>query len=122
MVWGIVKHRHKFTFTLVARLEVFTAMKIHIVVFWVVMPFIDVVGCQRFRGQCCLYLQVYYTPCLYLCPLPSTIHFTLKMEAVWSSETFVPYITTRRHNPEDHDLNRLYRLYFEYSSVLSLID
>jgi len=26
-------------------------------VFWVVMPFIVMVGCQCFRGPCCLYLQ-----------------------------------------------------------------
>jgi hypothetical protein len=37
---------------------VFTAMKIHIGVFWVVMPHSVVVGCQRFRGPYCLHLQV----------------------------------------------------------------
>jgi hypothetical protein len=31
-----------------------------------------------------LYLLLY--SCLYLCPLPSPTHFTLKMEAAWSSE------------------------------------
>jgi len=34
--------------------------------------------------------------------------FTLKMEAAWYCETFLSYyITARRRNTEDHDLNRL---------------
>jgi len=37
--------------------EVFTAMKIQIVVFWVVMPCSDVVGYRRFGGPCCLHLH-----------------------------------------------------------------
>jgi len=37
--------------------------------------------------------------------LPSTIHFTLKMEAARPSKTLVScHITTWCHNPEDHDL------------------
>jgi hypothetical protein len=38
-------------------------------------------------------------PVLYLCPFPSSVHFTLKMEAVRSTETLLYYhITTRRQN------------------------
>jgi len=40
-----------------ARCEVCTAMKIHIVVFWVVTPCRDEVGYQRFGGPYSLYLQ-----------------------------------------------------------------
>jgi hypothetical protein len=48
-----------------------------------------------------------YTPCLYLCPFPSAIQFTLKMEAARSSEMLVSYhITTWHHNTEDHDLEK----------------
>jgi len=37
------------------RLEVFTAMKYHVVVFWVVPPCRYMVGYQHFGGSCCLY-------------------------------------------------------------------
>jgi hypothetical protein len=40
---------------------------------WVVMPCSVVVGYHCFRGPCCLHLQ----------------DFTLKMEAVWTSEILV---------------------------------
>jgi hypothetical protein len=39
-----------------SRLEVFTAMEINIVVFWVVTTCGDLVGYQRFGGPCCLHL------------------------------------------------------------------
>jgi len=52
-----------------------------------------------------------YTLCLYLCPLPSAVHFTLKMEAAWSSEVSVSYcFNTWYHNPEDHDMKETFLL------------
>jgi len=39
------------------RFEVFTAVKIQVEFFWVVMPYSAVVEYQRFRGPCCLHLQ-----------------------------------------------------------------
>jgi len=33
-------------------------MKIHIMVFWVVMPYSDMVGYQCFGGPCCLHLKI----------------------------------------------------------------
>jgi hypothetical protein len=41
-----------------ARFEVFTVMKMQVVVFCVVRPCSVVVGYQRFGGPCCLHLQV----------------------------------------------------------------
>jgi hypothetical protein len=40
-----------------ATFEVFTAMNIQVVVFWVVTPCSDVIGYQRFGGPCCLHRQ-----------------------------------------------------------------
>jgi hypothetical protein len=61
------------------RSEVSKAMKIQVVVFWIMTPYSDDVGYQRLGGLC----------------------FTLKMEAAKSSETLVSYhITTRYHKPE----------------------
>jgi hypothetical protein len=43
---------------------------------------------------------------LYPCPLPRPNYFTLKMEAVWTSEKLVSYYnTTWRYNPEHLDMN-----------------
>jgi hypothetical protein len=39
------------------RFEVFTAVKIHVKVFWVVTPRSVAVGYQRFAGFCCLHLH-----------------------------------------------------------------
>jgi len=41
----------------VTTFEVFMAVKIQIVVFWVVMQWSVVVAYQYFRGPCCLHLQ-----------------------------------------------------------------
>jgi hypothetical protein len=55
-------------------------------VFLVVTPCSDVVGYQRLRGP--------------------SYPFRVKMDAALSTGTLVSYyITTRRHNPENHDLN-----------------
>jgi len=40
------------------------AVKIHVMVFWVVMLYSDVVGYQCFRGPCCLHLQSEDSCCL----------------------------------------------------------
>jgi hypothetical protein len=40
------------------RFEIFTAMKIQIVIFWVVTPCSNMVGYQRFGGPCCFHLQI----------------------------------------------------------------
>jgi len=78
-------------------------MKIQVMVSWVLTLCSDVVGYQCFRGPCCFHLQgevnhtgkggigtgrreylVIFTVYIYA-PSPSTIHFTLKMEAARSS-------------------------------------
>jgi hypothetical protein len=68
------------------RLEVFTAVRIHVEFFWVVTLCSVVVGYQHFRGLCCL--------------------FTLKMEAAWASETLIFYHkNSQHHSQEDPNLN-----------------
>jgi hypothetical protein len=41
----------------VAKFDVFTAIKIQVVVFWFVAPVSDVVGYWRFKRPCCLHLH-----------------------------------------------------------------
>jgi len=45
------------TFMLYARFEVFAAVMIKFVIFWLVVPCSDVVGYQHFGGLCCLRLH-----------------------------------------------------------------
>jgi len=61
-----------------ASFEAFTAVMFQVEVFWVVT-------------SCCVVLC-----CVVLCRIPMFQSSTLKMEAAWTSETFVSY-----HNPED---------------------
>jgi hypothetical protein len=74
MAWCLAKKKHRdaFTFTdnlkvlslicrsgnlLDARFEVFTPMKIQVLILWVVTPCSGVVGYEHFRQPCCLHLQ-----------------------------------------------------------------
>jgi len=75
--------------------EVFTMVKIQVEVFWVVTPCSVVTGYQCFGGSCYFHL-----------------HFTLKMEAVKSSDTLVSHRNAIcRHNPEDLDLHHTTRVH-----------
>jgi hypothetical protein len=73
-------------YRVVLRFDVLTAVKIQVEGFWVVTPCSAVVGYKLFGGPCCLHLQ----------------------QRTWISETLLPSCnTSRRHNPEDLDLNTL---------------
>jgi hypothetical protein len=83
-----------FGYTLVglgAIFEVFTAVKIQVGISWVVTLYRVTVGCQRFRSRC------------------SHLQGEVKVEAARSSETSASYRnTTRRHKPQDQNLNYEY--------------
>jgi len=63
--------------------EVFTAVKVHIEVFWGVTLCSFVVGYEHFGALCCFQFRG-----------EDWLHFTLKMEAAWSSETSISYYNT----------------------------
>jgi hypothetical protein len=68
----------------VERFEGFTTTKIQVVIFRVLTPCSDVVGYERFGRLCFLHLQ--------------------------GEVKLVSYqVTTRRHNPEDHDWSSILR-------------
>jgi len=76
-------------------------MKFQVAVFW------DVTPCSYAVGTCCLHFTLKIEaawPSETSVSYSTTMHFfALKMEAEWPSETSVPHsTTTRRHNPE-HD-------------------
>jgi hypothetical protein len=68
------------------RLEIFMSVKMHVVVFWVMIRGGDV-GYQCFGGVCCLHIQG-----------------EVKMQAAWPSKMVSCHITTWHHNPADHDI------------------
>jgi len=49
--------RKRLIMTTFTRFEIFTAMKIQVVILWVMTPCSDVAGYQCFGGNCCLHLQ-----------------------------------------------------------------
>jgi hypothetical protein len=65
---------------LVRDLRFFTMIQIHVMAFWIWIPYNDELGCQRFGVPCCLHFQV-----------------EGRMVGAY-------YILTRRHIPEDLDL------------------
>jgi hypothetical protein len=52
----IVQSVYVLRYIIFVRLEIFTAVKIQVVVVWVITPCSAVVGYQHFRGSCCLHL------------------------------------------------------------------
>jgi hypothetical protein len=84
--------------------EIFMALKIQVLVFWVMTMCTDVIGKQHFRGPWCPHLQgedggsmVYWYP-------TTSIHFNLKkMVAARASEMLSYNITACCHNTEGQD-------------------
>jgi hypothetical protein len=96
------------------RFEVSTAVTVMIIIFWEMTP------CGSYKNRRfgdAVYNRAY---CFALCLLVS---FTLKMEAIRSSETSVLIRATRRHLPEDdnhHSFVNFWNIQF-YKNVISPI-
>jgi hypothetical protein len=87
------------------RLQVFMAMKVETVVFWVVASCLAD-GYQHFRGTYCLRL---HNP-------------TTRMEAIGSSKmVLTTYKTEQCHNPEDYNMKTQLVAYIKCISIMSVL-
>jgi hypothetical protein len=77
-----------------------TAVKMQVEVLWVVTPYSDVVGYQRFRVPCCLHPIRWW------------------MEAAWTSQNLVPHhITIPRHSLEEIETSQPWKPQNSHLSV-----
>jgi hypothetical protein len=60
------------------KLEVFTAMNIEVAASWVMTPYSDVVGNQRFGGPCCFH---------FFQPVPPKCYLTTSLHSVETQKT-----------------------------------
>jgi len=102
-IWGI-------EFCIELSFEAFTAVIFHFALFWVVTPCIGVVGYQRFRCSCCLYLQ-------FTSPWRWKQYGPPKR---WYPATALHGVTTRRRygmKPLCYEWRKLSNLHFPLSDV-----